>query len=289
MIAANRRLCARRGMRGRHMRWVIVALFVLGFVPRAFAADLDILRGSEPVGPSFFTNWTGFYVGGDAGVSGENADFSRATQPSIAYALRHTALENTSHPSELPVLGTADHTVASYGGFFGYNSQWQDLMLGVEANFLHTTASLTAPSSPITRSGMTDGLGNTYTVTVTGTGTMANLNYVALRGRAGLILGNFLPYGFLGAVVGMTDVNITSAIQGVCQPGSTATCAPFAFSATDGRNSALLYGATVGGGFDYAFTQHLFMRGEFEYTRFAQFDNLLLTVTSARLGAGFKF
>src|SRR5689334_20055779 len=140
MIAANRRLCARRGMRGRHMRWVIVVLFVLGFVPRAFAADLDILRGSESVGPSFFTNWTGFYVGGDAGVSGENADFSRATQPSIAYALRHTALENTSHPSELPVLGIADHTVPSYGGFFGYNSQWQDLMLGVEANFQHTTA-----------------------------------------------------------------------------------------------------------------------------------------------------
>lgn len=272
------------------MRWVIVALFVLGFASRAFAADLDILRGSElPVGPSFFTNWTGFYVGGDAGVSGENADFSRATQPSIAYVLRNTALENTSHPSQLPVLGTADHTVASYGGFVGYNSQWQDLMLGVEANFLHTSASLTAPSSPISRSGITDGLGNTYTVTITGTGSMANLNYVALRGRAGLILGNFLPYGFIGAVVGMTDVNITSRFQGVCQAGSLPTCSNIAFSATDGRTSALLYGATVGGGVDYAFTQHLFMRGEFEYTRFAQFDNLLLAVTSARLGAGFKF
>jgi len=271
------------------MRWVIVALFALGFAPRAFAADLDILRGSEPVGPAFFTNWSGFYVGGDVGASDANADFSHATQPSIAFVLRNTALENVSHPSELPVLGTADHTVASYGGFVGYNSQWQDLVLGVEANFVHTAASLTAPSSPITRSGMTDGLGNTYTVTVTGTGSMANLNYVALRGRAGLILGNFLPYGFFGAVVGITDVNVTSAIQGVCQPGSTATCAPFAFSATDGRNSALLYGGTVGGGFDYAFTHNLFMRGEFEYTRFAQFDNILLTVTSARLGAGFKF
>jgi len=271
------------------MRWVIVALFVLGFVSRAFAADLDILRGSEPVGPSFFTNWTGFYVGGDAGVSGENADFSRATQPSIAYALRHTALENTSHPSELPVLGIADHTVPSYGGFFGYNSQWQDLMLGVEANFQHTTAALIPPSSPISRGALLDGLGNSYAVTITGTGSMYNLNYVALRGRAGLILGNFLPYGFIGAVVGIADVNVTSTFQGVCQAGSTPTCSNIAFSATDGRTSALLYGATVGGGFDYAFTQHLFMRGEFEYTRFAQFDNLLLTVSSARLGAGFKF
>jgi len=271
------------------MRWVIVALFVLGFVPRAFAADLDILRGSEPVGPAFFTNWTGFYVGGDAGVSDQNADFSRATQPSIAFVLRNTALENTSHPSELPVLGTADKTALSYGGFFGYNSQWQDLMLGVEANVLHATTALTAPSSGITRGALSDGQGNSYTVTITGTGSMANLNYVALRGRAGLILGNFLPYGFIGAVVGLSDVNITSRIQGVCEPGSKPTCSNFAFSATDGRTSTLLYGATVGGGLDYAFTQHFFLRGEFEYTRFVQFDNLLLAVTSARLGAGYKF
>lgn len=271
------------------MRWVIVASFVLGFAPRALAADLDVLRGSEPVGPAFFTNWTGFYVGGDVGVSDENADFSRATQPSIAFALRHTALENTSHPSELPVLGTADHATLSYGGFLGYNTQWQDLMVGVEANVLHTTAALTAPSSPIARSGLSDGQGNSYTVAIAGTGSMANLNYVALRGRAGLILGNFLPYGFIGAVVGMADVNITSTIRAFCEPGSTATCSNFAVSSTDGRNSALLYGATAGAGLDYAFTQHFFMRGEVEYTRFAQFDNIALTVTSARIGAGFKF
>jgi len=271
------------------MRWVIVALFVLGFAPRAFAADLDILRGSEPVGPAFFANWTGFYVGGDAGVSDENADFRRATQPSIAFVLRNTALENTSHPSELPVLGTADHTALSYGGFAGYNTQWQDLMLGIEANFLHTTTALTAPSSPISRGALSDGLGNSYTVTIAGTGAIANLDYLALRGRAGLILGNFLPYGFIGAVVGVANVNVTSTFLCVCEPGSKPTCSNIAFSASDGRNSALLYGATVGAGMDYAFTQHFFLRGEYEYTRFAPFDNLLLSVSSARLGAGFKF
>lgn len=271
------------------MRCVIVALFVLGLAPRAFAADLDILRGSEPVGPAAFTNWTGFYVGGDAGVSDSNADFSRATQPSIAFVLRDTALENTSHPSDLPVLGNADHTALSYGGFAGYNTQWQDLMLGVEANFLHLSTALTAPSSPIARSGLSDGQGSSYTVAITGTGSMANVNYVALRGRAGLILGNFLPYGFVGAVVGLADVSVTSTIQGFCEPGSKPTCSNFSFSASDGRNSALLYGATVGAGMDYAFTQHFFLRGEYEYTRFAQFDGLLLAVSSVRLGAGFKF
>ena len=271
------------------MRWFIVALFALGFAPQAFAADLDILRGSEPVGPAAFTNWSGFYVGGHAGYSDANADFSQATQPSLAFVLRNTSLEATSHPSQLPVLGTADHSTFTYGGFAGYNSQWQDLMLGVEANFVHTSAALVAPSSPIVRNAIHDSLGNSYTIAISGTGSMADLSYIALRGRAGLILGSFLPYGFLGAVVGTADVSVTSAIQGTCETGSTAACSNFAFSATSGRKSALLYGATVGAGLDYAMTQQLFLRGEYEYTRFAPFNSIALTVSSARLGAGFKF
>src|SRR5579859_5627573 len=235
-------------MRGRQMRWVAVALFVLGVVPRAFAADLDILRGSEPVGPAAFTNWSGVYVGGQWGLSDTNADFSSATQPPLAYVLRNTTLEITSHPSALPVLGTADRSAQSYGGFVGYNTQWQDLLLGVEGNFVHTTASLNAPTSPITRSALSDGQGNSYTVTITGAGTLNDLNYFALRGRAGLILGNFAPYGFLGAVVGVANVIVTTTIQGTCEPGSKPTCANFALAASGGRNSALLYGATAGAG-----------------------------------------
>jgi outer membrane immunogenic protein len=278
-------------MKGRQMRWVISALLVLGLVPRAFAADLDldVLRGSEPVGPALYTNWTGFYVGGNVGYSDSNADFSGATQPSIAYVLRDTALENTSHPSDLPVLGTADQSGLSYGGFFGYNTQWQDLMLGAEVSFQHTTTTLNAPSSPIARSGLSDGEGNTYAMLINGTGSLADLNYVALRGRAGWILGNFMPYGFLGGVVGLANINVTTSVQGFCEPGSTPTCSNFAFSATDGRTSALLYGGTVGAGLDWAVTPQFFLRGEYEYTVFLPFDHLVLSVSSARVGAGFKF
>jgi opacity protein-like surface antigen len=283
--------CTPRQERPTEMRWVISALLVLGLVPRAFAADLDLdaLRGSEPVGPALFNNWTGFYFGGDGGFSDSSADFSRATQPSIAYVLRDSTLENTSHPSELPVLGTADQTAASYGGFFGYNTQWQDLVLGAEADFVHTTASLFAPSSPLVRSGISDGEGNSYTMVISGTGAMTDLNYVEVRGRAGLVLGNFLPYGFVGAVVGMANINVTSAVQGFCEQGSTVNCSNFAFSAVDGRNSALLYGATVGAGLDWAFTPHFFLRGEYEYTRFAPFDNIVLAISSARAGVGYRF
>ena len=43
------------------MRWVICAVVVLAFAPRAFADDLDILRGTDTVGPATFTKWSGFF------------------------------------------------------------------------------------------------------------------------------------------------------------------------------------------------------------------------------------
>jgi outer membrane immunogenic protein len=271
------------------MRWVVCVLMVFGFAPYAFAADLDILRGSEPVGPATFTNWTGIYIGGQWGYSDANADFSNSTQAPIAYVLRNSTLEATSHPSEMPTLGTADQSGMSYGGFVGYNSQWQNLVLGVEGDVVHTTANLNAPNSPIARSGFSDGDGDTYTVAISASGTMTDLTYGELRGRAGLILGSFLPYGFIGAVAGVANVNVTANVAGICDPGSTATCSPFTFTATGGGNSAFLYGASVGAGLDYALTQNIFLRGEFEYLRFAPFADVTIAISSARIGAGFKF
>ena len=68
------------------MRRVICALAVLAFATPAIAADLDldILRGSQPVGPATFTRWSGFYLGGQIGYGDANADFSSATQPLVA-------------------------------------------------------------------------------------------------------------------------------------------------------------------------------------------------------------
>lgn len=280
-------------MKGRQMRrvsWVICALVVLGTAPCAFAQDDDdVLRGSQSVGPATFTNWTGLYLGGHLGYTDSNADFSNSTKQPVAYVLRDTSLEVTSDPSDLTVLGIADNTGLSYGAFVGYNSQWQNLMLGVEADFNHTTTTLSAPNTPITRSDLADGLGNYYTITLSASGTMADLNYVELRGRAGLILGDFLPYFFIGPTVGVANLNVTATLAGTCDPGSTADCSSFLFDATAGRNSAILYGGVVGGGLDYAVTSNIFLRGEFEYVRFAEFDDIVVSVTSARLGVGYKF
>ncbi len=271
------------------MRWVLCAVVVFALVPRAFAGDYDILRGSQPVGPALFTRWSGFYAGGQIGYADVNADFSNATTSPIAYVLRNTALEAASAPSQFPVLGTADRTTIGYGGFAGYNTQWQDLILGIEANFTHTRMSVAAPSSPIARSAVSDGTGNLYTITITGSGTLANVDYGSIRVRAGWVLGNFLPYGFAGFALGAANIHVAASVSGTCDPGSSVNCGPFAFTAATGRDAALLYGFAIGGGMDVALTQNVFVRAEYEYDRFAPIFNIPIAISSARVGGGIKF
>ncbi len=276
----------------RWVSWVICALAAVAFAPCVFAADLDdidVLRGSEPVGLATFPRWSGFYFGGQFGYSDGNADFSNSTQGPIAYTLRNSALEATSDPSQISVLGTASDGAAAYGGFVGYNTQWQDVIVGIEANYSHTRLSLEASNSPVIRTGLSDGGGNTYTVGISGSGTLRNLDYGTLRARGGWILGNFLPYGFIGFALGATDLNVAASVTGTCEAGSTPGCSPFSFVSTAGKNGALLYGGTVGGGVDVALTQNIFLRGEFEYTVFAPISDVLISIISARVGAGLKF
>lgn len=271
------------------MRWVICAAVLLVLAPRAFAGDYDILRGSQSVGPATFPRWSGFYFGGQAGFADVDADFSNATTSPIAYVLRNTALEAASQPSQFPVLGAADHTAIGYGGFAGYNTQWQDLVLGVEANFTHTSISLNAPSSPIGRGAVSDGTGNTYSIILAANGSLANVNYGSIRMRAGWVLGNFMPYGFAGFALGSANIHTTATIEGFCETGSSANCSDFTFSAASGRDTTLLYGFAIGGGVDVALTPNVFVRAEYEYDRFAPVFDIPIAIASGRLGAGFKF
>jgi len=279
------------------MRWVICTLVVLAFTPRALADDLDNLRGSQPVGPATFTRWAGFYFGGDFGYSDANADFAKSTQTPIAYALRQTLLEDDFAPSLWPVLGRDNRGGTGFGGFAGYNTQWQDLIIGVEANYQRASLHLVAPSSPISRMTGADSGGNTYNVTLTASGTLDTIEYASLRARAGWIFGNILPYAFVGPVLGEANVAITANVQGVQNPSSNGLCSgsanppcvPFSATSTSARNSAVLYGVVAGGGVDVALTPNFFLRGELEYVAFTPLSGVSSGIASARVGAGLKF
>ncbi len=259
----------------------------------------------DPYGPlrmrSAGGNWRGFYLGGQFSYSDANADFSNSTQAPIAYSLRGLTMESEFAPSNWPVLGTADHSAAGFGGFVGYNAEYltpnAKIILGVEANYDQASLSLIAPNSPISRITPADSLGNTYLVNITGSGTVTDLNYGTLRARAGWDLGNFLPYAFTGFALGRANVNIaetTSGEQnppavGACSAAANPPCAPFSLSGTAGKDGEWLYGFTVGAGLDVALTPHVFLRGEYEYVQFQPIAGVALDINTVRAGAGIRF
>lgn len=287
------------------MRRVFCALLALGVVSPAAAADFDLLRGPEPivpvapaplpVGPATFTRWSGFYVGGQFGVSNASGDFSTATQSLVAYTLRDTTLESEVTPSQWPVLGSVSQSALSGGGFIGFNTQWQDLVLGMEANYNYAPVSLHAPNSPIGRS-TSDSTGSAYALSFGGTGSLVAQDFATLRLRAGWVVGNFLPYGFVGFAMGVATTSVTvsgvgtqytSGVVGTCT--ASQPCGSFGINNSFNANSQVLYGFTVGAGVDYAITSNIFVRAEFEWDQFNPPPGFLLTVASGRIGGGFKF
>jgi outer membrane immunogenic protein len=267
----------------------------------AFAGDYDlanipVLRGSaQPpapvysVGPATFTRWSGFYVGGDASFNNGTSDFSSATAPRIEYALQNTVVQQTFTPSQLSLLGKGAASAFGGGAFLGYNTQWQDLVLGVEANYMHTsinTAAATAPSFQLARE-FNPPSGNVTSISLSkAAGSLTLSDYGEARFRAGYVLGNFLPYGFVGMAVGMGSYSVSSHIDLYC---GALQCVGFPLDLNSSQSNALLWGYSVGAGLDWKLTPNFFLRGEFDFDQFAPVSNMSLALISGRIGGAFKF
>lgn len=268
----------------------------------AFAADMSALPWLSPApesAPSAFgdpfvgfgmrtanaVDWRGFYIGGQFSYSDANANFSQSTQAPIAFSLRETTLENEFAPSNWPVLGTADHSAAGFGGFVGYNTEYlapnAKIVFGVEANYDQTSLSLIAPNSPLAR--VTPDGSNAVSITASGSAT--DIDFGTLRARVGWAVGNFLPYGFAGLALGRADINIaeTTTVVQASPPGT------FVFPGVAGKDGEWLYGLAVGAGMDFALTNHVFVRGEYEYVQFQPVAGTDIFVNTVRAGAGIKF
>ena len=294
---------------------LLMALCLLGsLLSPASAADYDlpILRGSSQppapvvtVGPATFTRWSGFYFGGDISLGSATSDFSTATRPLVEFSLQHLTVEDQGRPSDFQVLSRGSAVAAGGGAFLGYNTQWQDLILGVEATYTHTNLNTTAPSTPIGRnfSSLSTNVG------LSGSGNLNLTDFATVRGRAGYVIGNFLPYGFIGTAAGRASYSVSTTADVTQDSSKTPTyscagtnngnifpppptpspCQDFLFRNSAGQNNALLWGYTVGAGLDWALTPNIFARGEFEFVQFAPISNIAVSVASGRVGAGFKF
>jgi outer membrane immunogenic protein len=204
------------------MAVAVCATLAVPLADRALAADMlgdTGLRGSlAPIG---YIRWDGWQFGVQAG-----------------FANMETQGFNTTNG---PV----------FGGFLGYNGQWEQLVLGVDVGYKY--ASVLDASVETARFKLND--------------------YATARVRAGYAMGQFLPYAFVGAAVGRfnyANLNI-----------GTGTFV--------GKDNALDGGFVAGLGMDWAVTPAIFVRAEWEFVAFAGFDNTLAQVNSGSLGIGLRF
>src|SRR5260370_21686655 len=112
------------------MRRVLLAAVMLGAAAGAHAADrpdLPILRGAFAEGPAAApVYWQGYYIGGQGSYG------------SITSKLRSgNGLPSAFVPPAWQPSGQLSGESAGGGAFAGYNSQWDDVVVGIEANYLH--------------------------------------------------------------------------------------------------------------------------------------------------------
>jgi outer membrane immunogenic protein len=264
------------------MRRLLVAAMMFGTVVGAQAADMpDFLRGSLlPSGPSPTVNWQGFYVGGQGAIGESDLNFTGSTQSVAAKLLVDTAMEQAASVSSWPVMGKISVRGTGIGGFAGYNSQWDSIVLSLEFSYLHGNFGGTQSDS-IGRS-FNDSLGNLDDVTYQASASMAISDMGTFRARAGYAIGSFLPYAFGGVALGEADIVRTVSITGT-QSGT-----PFTpLTATVGQYSHLVYGYSGGVGVDMMLVSCLFLRAEWEYLRFT--SAIDTDVNTFRVGLGYKF
>lgn len=281
------------------MRGVVVAMLGLGLAPPALAADYAVLRGSTgyEVPIVAYRNWEGFYVGGQVGTGGGGANFRNAAQSVIGAAIAHSWLVDQGVGSWATAEKGDTGQALQYGAFIGYNAQWGDVVLGLEASYNHTKLSAVASGRTPVNGGLflTDPSNYKHSVSAEATSMISLSDFTTVRARAGWAFDSFLPYVTAGVALGRASYS-TSALVGYpdsiyngdpADPAKPADPGPWSSGiVTEGKSNSLIYGWSAGLGIDWALTHNVFLRAEYE---FIQFSQARLNLNNARAGLGVKF
>jgi outer membrane immunogenic protein len=258
-----------------------------------------VLRGTIPAETGI--DWSGFYAGGTA--SYVNASLNRdnlqgQTDPLLSRLVRGSIVETGVNAMPLIDQGSYRTNRMGFGAFAGYNWTADGAVFGLEADY--TRASI---DNEITgaRSGRVTGSGTpetTYEWTANTSKRSKITDFGTIRARLGYAYGNFMPF-FTGGIALARSAETRSAnIAGVQYLASDGYC-DFALSCgrtrytpssiSEGNRAKLNVGYAVGLGFDYAFSNNIFVRAEFQHIRFPDVSSTTMQINQARVGAGGKF
>jgi len=253
------------------MRRFLLVAVMCGSASVAQAADmpdLPFLRGSFTEGLSATSvNWQGFYVGGQVSygsvtskvASGVNSDLQATFIPP----------NNVSYNWQ--PLGSAHGNTTGYGAFVGYNSQWDDVVVGFEANYIHDGFRSVANSvGPIYVAGALQSITHSNA-------TVKLSDFGSLRVRGGYVWGCFLPYLFAGTGFGSQTVDRTVS----------ASPPPLVAGTSAASQTKLVFGYSAGAGIDIMLVGGLFVRAEYEYRRVT--SDIESNINTVRAGLGYKF
>jgi outer membrane immunogenic protein len=283
------------------------ALFAcsLGAATQVVAADYPVLRGSQfddapPPSSEYFNerfSWTGFYVGGGAGMSNTTFESGTGLQTLARQAYRNTTLGREydigSFVSDLPEKRDSG---AQYFGFAGYNWAFGDAVIGIEADYTRSGHDYRINDFIARRLTTSDGALNDISLTTTQAARLQD--YASARLRFGWGYGKIMPYVTLGGAVGRFDttstidatwrVTRTNPVTGAIENFTANGYNPF-LRVGNSKKNVYGYGLTFGGGVDWALTENLFLRGEYQVVRFADVEGTTTTINTGRVAAALKF
>jgi outer membrane immunogenic protein len=305
------------------MRRLLLAFALIGLASEASAGEFEmpVLRGASDdyapsqyvAAPPTYTRWSGFYGGGQFGGSIAGIDFGTSVRSLVDFAVRNSILQN--HVTNWTTLAKGDTNATGFGGFVGYNWQWDDVTLGLEANYTRTSLSKAASDSMsrtfLDNSNAPAGHDYTYAATVSAKASIEITDVATFRARGGWAAGNFMPYGFAGLAVARANVDrsatvtadrtdtftttsfvtdpVTGTIIPVSTPHSVTSNLLLPGTQTSTQTGAFAFGYTAGFGMDMLLMPNVFVRGEYEFVQFPNIKAVNVNINTVRLGGGVKF
>lgn len=240
----------------------VAVLALIGFagpvVSPVMAADITAPAPyrAAPVVPVLY-NWTGFYVGGNAGGHW-GRDRITSTTDAVGWGTAGAAEIDTNSPANLDTKGFIA------GGQIGFNLQMgSNFVGGIEgdANWLSGTTSRTV-LFPGVAIAVGDFMSNS-----------TNPFFLATaRGRLGLTMDRVMLYGTGGlALGGLKTTDVVAAVSGTSVSSTT--------------NSTYHAGWTAGGGLEFAFTDYLSAKAEYLYVALPTYDILVPSCAACAAGS----
>lgn len=286
------------------MRRFVLAAMMIGLAHGALAADmpdLPVLRGFVNDTPrATRIIWQGIYVGGQGSFSQTESNLTNVNNSVIsAFAGNYGpvyAAGGFAMPF-FPALGRAQIHAPNFGGFVGYNAQWDDAVISLEGNYNRTGITTTFAGAPLfAKVTPTSGNGGyLYQHVTTSTASLTINDLGTFRVRGGWATGCFMPYAFAGFALGDVDLSRTVTGQVIRSPLSIDpnTRDPNAvpglplMTQTANFSNHLTYGFAMGAGTEVMLFGGMFARAEYEFVRLV--SPVETNISTVRAGLGYKF